>query len=161
LVAATTRTLTCVVAVVRADRLDFARLEEAQEQRLHPQAHLADLVEEERAAIGELELARLVAIRAGEAAPRVAEQLRLEERLGEAGAVDGDERAAGAPRADVDQPRDEILAHAALARDEHFRVTGRGAASHGQNFEHERAAGDNLRHAPWNYPVRPEYRAVH
>ena len=89
-----TRTSTCVVVVVRADRLDLAVLEEAQQQRLHAQAHLADFVEEQRAAVGQLQLAGLVAVGAGEAALDVAEQLRLEQRLGEAGAVDRDERAA-------------------------------------------------------------------
>ena len=79
---------------MRADRLDLARLEESQEQRLHPQAHLADFVEEQRAAVGHLQLAALVAVGAGEAALDVAEQLRLEQRLGEAGAVDRDERPA-------------------------------------------------------------------
>ena len=43
--------------------------------------------------VGHLELAGLVAVGAGEAALHVAEQLRLEQRLRQAGAVDGDERA--------------------------------------------------------------------
>ena len=88
--------------IVRADRLDFAVLEEAQQQRLHAQAHLPDFVEEERAAVRELQLAELVAVGAGEAALDVAEQLGLEERLGQPGAVDGDERTAGALRVRVD-----------------------------------------------------------
>ena len=104
---------------VRADRLDFAGLEEAQQQRLHAQAHLADFVEEQRAAVRELQLAGLVAIRAGEAAFDVAEELRLEQRLGQAGAVHGDE---GAVRARVECTWTvraiEILADAALARDQ-------------------------------------------
>ena len=77
--------------VVGADGLHLAVLEKPQQQRLHAQAHLADFVEEERAAVRELQLARLVAVRAGEAALHVAEQLRFEQRLGEAGAVHRDE----------------------------------------------------------------------
>ena len=38
-------------ALVRADALELALLEEAQQQRLHPQAHLPDFVEEQRAAV--------------------------------------------------------------------------------------------------------------
>ena len=44
------------------------------------------------AVVRQLELARLVAIRAGEAALHVAEELGFEQRLGNAGAVDGHER---------------------------------------------------------------------
>src|SRR5262245_1745385 len=59
--------------LIGADRLDFAVLEEPQQQRLHAQAHLADFVEEERAAMCELNLAALVPERASEAALHVAE----------------------------------------------------------------------------------------
>ena len=52
-----------------ADRLDLAVLEEPQEQRLHPQAHLADFVEEERAVVRELQLPDRVAHRIGERRP--------------------------------------------------------------------------------------------
>ena len=45
--------------VVGADRLNLAVLEEAQQQRLHAQAHLADFVEEQRAAVRQLQLAGL------------------------------------------------------------------------------------------------------
>jgi hypothetical protein len=43
--------------------------------------HLADLVEEERAAVGLLEAADAAAVGAGEGALLVAEELGLEERL--------------------------------------------------------------------------------
>ena len=65
-------------------------------ERLHPQAHLADFVHEDRAAVGRLEPAALVAVGVGEAAAHVAEQLRLEQRIRHAGAVDGDQRPAAA-----------------------------------------------------------------
>ena len=71
------------------DLLQLAGFEEAQQKSLHPQGHLADFVEEDRAAVGELELARLVAIGAGKAALHVTEELGLEKRLGQSGAVDG------------------------------------------------------------------------
>jgi hypothetical protein len=60
---------------VGADLLQFAGLEEAQQQALHPQRHLADLVEEDRALVGVFELAGRVAVGAGEAAFDVPEQL--------------------------------------------------------------------------------------
>ena len=83
-------------ALVGPDPLQLARFEEPQKQRLHPQAHLPHFVEEERAAVRRLELADLVAICAGEAALDVPEQLGLEQRLGQPGAVDRDERTATA-----------------------------------------------------------------
>ena len=88
--------------------------------RLHAQAHLADLVEEDRAPVRGLQLARLVAVGAGEAALDVAEQLRLEQRLGQAGAVHRHERVTASPRARVNAAREQILADAGLSRDEHL-----------------------------------------
>ena len=77
---------------VAADRIDLAAFEKAQEQRLHAQARLTELVEEYGAAVRELEAADLVAVGAGKAALHVSEQLRFEERLGNRGAVDRNER---------------------------------------------------------------------
>ena len=73
---------------IRAHGMHLAVLEEAKQHRLHAQRHLRDLVEEDGAAVGLLELADLVAIGAGEAAFHVPEELRFEERLGKAGAVE-------------------------------------------------------------------------
>ena len=53
---------------------------------------LADLVQEHRAALGGLEPALLLHDGAGERAALVAEQLALEQRLGDRRAVDGDKR---------------------------------------------------------------------
>src|SRR5262245_25536673 len=78
--------------LIRPDRMDFSVFEEPQEERLHAQAHLPHLVEKQRAAMCELGLTALVAERAREAALHVAEQLRLEQRLGEARAVHCDKR---------------------------------------------------------------------
>src|SRR6202008_933278 len=56
---------------------------------------------------------------AGEGALLVAEELALEQRVGQRGAVDGDERLAPARGEVVDGLGDELLAGAALALDEH------------------------------------------
>src|SRR5262249_37434515 len=84
--------------------------------------HLADLVEEHGAFVRHLELARLVAIGAGEAASDVPEELGLEERLGEAGAVHGDEVHRRPRAVDVNALRDHFLADAAFARDQNLGV---------------------------------------
>ena len=106
-------------------------LEEAQQHDLHARAHLADFVEEDGAVRRHLEQARLVAIRAGEAAADVAEQLGFEERVGQARAVERDERCRRARAALVNQPRDDFLADAGLAGDQDLGVRARGAVDVG------------------------------
>ena len=75
-----------------ADRLDRLLLQHAQHLGLRLQAHVADLVEEDRAAVGDLELAAAIGDRAGERAAHVAEQLALDQLLRNRRAVDLDER---------------------------------------------------------------------
>ena len=65
--------------LVAAHALELALLQHAQELDLHLQRQVADLVEEQRAAVGELEAALPPRHGAGERALLVAEQLALEE----------------------------------------------------------------------------------
>src|SRR3989442_4564465 len=108
------------------DRLDLAVLQHAQDLRLRARAHVADLVQEDRAAIGLNELADLASRGAGECPFFVPEQLRLDQLLGDGGAVDLDERLLGARALAVDLPGHELLAGAALSRDQHGGVRRRG-----------------------------------
>ncbi len=62
-----------------ADAVELAVGEHAQQARLQRQRHVADLVEEQRAAIGLLEAAGVAARGAGERAGLVAEQFRFEQ----------------------------------------------------------------------------------
>ena len=62
-----------------AHRLHLARLDGAQDLRLHRERQLADLVDEERALVGLLEVAEPRRMRAGERALRVTEELGLGE----------------------------------------------------------------------------------
>ena len=64
---------------------------------------------------------------AGERAAHVAEQLALDQVLGNRAAVDGDEALVAARAAGVDGARDDLLAGAALAGDQHGRVGVRDA----------------------------------
>ena len=79
-----------------AHRLDLAVLQHAQHLGLGARRHVADLVEEDGAAVGGDELADLLAHRAGEAALLVAEELGLDQLLGDRRAVDLDQRRARA-----------------------------------------------------------------
>ena len=78
--------------LVAADPLELLLLQQPQHLGLRRRRHVADLVEEERAAVGLLELADAAAVGPGERALLVAEQLALEQRLGDGGAVDRQER---------------------------------------------------------------------
>ena len=81
-----------------AERLDLARLEEAQELRLDVEAEVADLVEVERAAGGGADDAGEVGGGAGERAPAVAEQLAVDQVARDGRAVERHERAVGPRR---------------------------------------------------------------
>ena len=73
----------------------------------------------------ELQRALSVAVRAGEAAADVAEELGLEERVSERGAVDRDQRSAPAAAVGVNEPGDDFLADSAFTGDENLRVASR------------------------------------
>ncbi len=91
-VAATIRALEPQL-LLPAEAGEGAVLDHAQDLLLEGERHVADLVEEQRAALRLLELARPALVGAGEGAALVAEQLALEQRLRERRAVDGEERA--------------------------------------------------------------------
>ena len=59
----------------RTNSVDIAILKKPEEERLHPQTHLTDLVEEHRATVSLLKQTRLVAVRSGKTASYVSEQL--------------------------------------------------------------------------------------
>ena len=74
---------------VAAEPRELALLERAQELGLDRRRHLADLVEEQHAAAGLFDAARLHGHGAGERAALVAEELGLEQLIGQGRAVDG------------------------------------------------------------------------
>src|SRR5205085_5002660 len=94
------------------------------------------LVEEDRAVVGQLPKAELSALRAGERARLVAEQLRFQKRLLKRRAVQINERAFAAWTQTVDSLRDQLLARARLARDENRRVRRRDAVSEPHHLAH-------------------------
>ena len=67
----------------RTNARDFAFLKHAQQALLKNDAHLADLVEEDRTAAGRLEHSDAILHRASKCAAHVTEQLALEYALGE------------------------------------------------------------------------------
>ena len=76
---------------LRADGIDLAVLQGAQQLHLGVERQLADLVEEQRAPVGFEEFADAFLDGAGEGALLVAEQDALDQVLGDRAAIDGDE----------------------------------------------------------------------
>src|SRR5690606_37917712 len=97
-----------------AEPPDTAVLQDPQELRLERKRHLRDLVQEEGAAIRELEASGSRPGRPGEGALLVAEDLALDQRFGDRRRVDGDERAVAAAAQGMDRARHHLLARPAL-----------------------------------------------
>src|SRR5204863_3116288 len=127
---------------VRADALDLAALEDAQELGLQGRRQLADLVEEDGPALGLLEGAEAARRGAGEGALLVAEQLALEEVLGDGAAVDDDEGAVLARAGLVDGLGGAALAGAGLALEEDVHVGLRRALEEGEGRAHGHRGAD-------------------
>jgi hypothetical protein len=127
-----------------------------EELRLERRGDVADLVEEDRAAVGKLEEPLLAVLGVGEGAPLVPEELRLEERLLERGAGHGEKGAARPGALLVDGFGHEPLAGSALAEEEDRRGVGLGhAADEVEHLQHPRAlAHDRL--SAFGWPGAPE-----
>src|SRR5207245_9862146 len=74
-----------------AERLHLALLQDSQKRRLDGEWQVGNLVEEQGTAVSQLEVALPASIRARERALLVAEQLGLDQRLGNRTAVERDE----------------------------------------------------------------------
>ena len=129
----------------RADRPHLAFLQHAQQLDLQRRRHLADFVEEHRAGVRGLEHALGVGDRAGERALDVAEELGFEQRFGERAAVDRHERPARAVAVLMNGARDQLLAGAALADDQHRRIGRRGVRDLLVDRRHHRRAAEQRR----------------
>src|SRR5206468_9847000 len=105
-----------------ADPLELLLLQDAQQLRLELERDLADLVEEQRAAVGHLEAADLLGDGAGEGAPLVPEELALEQTRRNGGAVELHERAVAAVASVVDAPREQLLPRARFAEKQYRRI---------------------------------------
>ena len=108
---------------VAPDALERALLDDAQQLGLERHRELADLVEEERAAVGQLERALAGGGRAGEGALLVAEELAPGQRRDDRAAVEDHQPLLVRPRVElVDELSDPLLAGPALAGDQHRGV---------------------------------------
>ena len=107
-----------------AKAAELPLLQHAQQLDLRGRRHLRNFVEKERPAVRELEASFASIGRAGERALLVAENLALEQRLGNRGAVDRHKRHLRARAELVDGLGHQLLAGARLAPDENDGLVG-------------------------------------
>jgi hypothetical protein len=111
-------------ALARAQAHHLAFLQYTQQLDLNGHGQIADLVEEQGAAVGLLEPAGLGRQGAGEGAFLVAEEFGFHQRFGKGAAIDRDKGAAAARAEVVDMTRHQLLAGAGFADDQHARLAG-------------------------------------
>src|SRR6266566_3190738 len=146
----------------RAEGRHLALLDGAQELRLQGERDLRHLVEEEGAALGGAEDAVVVVHGAGERPAPVAEELAVEQRLGEPRAVDGDEGMGGECAPLVDGARDQLLSRAALAAHQDRALVPGDGVDDAVGLLHRRALADQLAEAvqPPDLPAEPRVLAL-
>ncbi len=107
---------------VVSDALEHPLLQNAQELYLHRRAHVADFVEEQRAALGNLETALTGGYGARERTLLMSEQLGLEKIRGDGAAIDRYERPVAPGAQVVDGAGGYFLAGAGFAEHEHSGI---------------------------------------
>ena len=110
-----------------ADPIDHFLLEHAEQFRLSAGAHVADLIEKQRATIGQFELAGAGLMCVGEGSFFVPEQFALEQRLGQGRAVHRDKSLIATGAAIMQRLGHNFLTRPAVSQNENGQV-GRGDA---------------------------------
>ncbi|EXI73003.1 MAG: hypothetical protein AW07_02935 [Candidatus Accumulibacter sp. SK-11] len=129
-----------------ANPLDHPLLQESQQLCLQVVRQITDLVEHQRTVVGRLDLARrrLAGTRKGPLL--VAEELALQEVVGNRRAVDGNEALATPRRRLVQPTREQLLAGTALTEQQHGRIGDSDALDRPADAQQIRVAGDHPRH---------------
>ncbi len=107
--------------------------------------HVADLVQEERAAVGSLERAAPNGVGAGERAFLVPEQLAFQKRVVERGTVERHQRPRRRTSGRVNRPCDQLLARAAFTNNQNRAGDPGNALDLVQELEHRGRLTDELK----------------
>src|SRR5262249_33070833 len=143
-----------------ADAADLPRLDRAKQLHLEERRDLRYLVEEQRAALRRREQADLVGDGAGERAAHVAEELRLHQAFRDRAAVDGHEGLVPTEAVEMDGPRHELLARAALARDHGRGRAVRDLADRVEHLGDPAALSDDVLEAMLGLELAPEVEVL-
>src|SRR6266850_2987841 len=128
----------------RPHGFELLLLENAKKLHLRLEGQLTDLVEEDRAAIGELEAADAALQGTGEGTLHMPEQLALDQARGDCAAVHLHQRAVAAGAAVVNGAGDQLLAGSGLAEDEHAGIRRRHLLDLAERGAQGRARPDEL-----------------
>ena len=130
--------------LARTDHRDFLALQYSKQLGLLIERHLTDLVQEQGATIGQLEHAP-APVHTGRGSTLDPEQLALEQVGTDRRAVDRDERFLGARAQPMKLLRHELLAGAALTREQHAHVLPSGDADHRLQLAHDGVRAQQVR----------------
>ena len=125
-------------ALRSADPLELPLLEHAEELGLEVGLEGGDLVQEERAAVSQLELPLFPLMGAREGAPLVTEEFGFNERVRDGSGIHGDEWHVAPRSLAVDGVGDELLARAALPGDQDRRRRARDLGDQAEEGLHRR-----------------------
>ncbi len=130
--------------LIAADRQHLIVFQNAQQLDLHRQRDVGQLIEEDRAAVGQGQQARPCLRGAGERPARVAEQLALDEVGVEGGHMHRQEGPIAPGTVAMNGAGDEFLARAAFSRDEDAGIARRHQRDALEHGLHRRGPADNL-----------------
>ncbi len=119
-----------------ADAIELAVLQYAQQAGLQVRRHVADFIQKQRAAVGLLEAALALGSSAGKRAALVAEELGLQQILGDGCGVDGDEGFLRTRRGLVQRAGDQLLTGTRFTSDQHRDVAGGQATDSAEHLLH-------------------------
>ncbi|MNC08372.1 hypothetical protein D3C75_559530 [compost metagenome] len=132
-----------LLRLYRTHPANLAFLQHAQQAGLGFQRQFADFVEEQGTAIGSFHQAGAPGAGAGERAFLVAEQLGLDQCLGDGRAVHRNHWCLGPTRQVVQGACDQLFTGARLALDQHVGIGGRDLADLAVHVLHRRAGADD------------------
>src|SRR5262249_25723287 len=138
------------------ERADLAILYYSEQLCLQREREILDLVEEERAAVGQTQRAWPILDGAGERGAGMPEELALGQRLRDGGAVDRHERRCRPPSEGVDGARDDLLPGAGLALDQDVCVGARSGTDERAHLLHGVALPDETGEPVRRRAARPE-----
>src|SRR5205823_13177461 len=118
-------------------------------------AHVADLVEKQRSAVGLANASGAIACGTGKSSLHMPEELAFEELGGNGRAIDRDERFPAACAVLMQRARDHFLAGARLAGDQHSGIGARGQADQLLHLTHTLAVADEALPALLDRLFRP------
>ena len=145
--------------LVGAHRFEFLFLQHPQQFALQWQRHVADFIEKQRAALGDLELAgATLAVGTGKGAGRSAEELGFKQVMGNRRAVDAHKSFVRPGRCAVDGLGEQLLAGAGFPEQQYRRLGTRTAPRPALDLKAGGAGADKVREVVFALP-RTQQRA--